>query len=304
MQLLCRCAAATNAAAAAAANVPLGERLARPPAWPWRLALNPMEWAALQRLAKEHTATASMSSCAADAVASIEEAMSGPGPGVGTTGVPRAVLFTPEEVSRSTVADPPQAVRDAVKASAAQAGTCRHVFLMSSDPAMLDSARAQRSISCGSPAVVCDFLEDWLAQIRAAHSAAVAAVSVGAPVRRGAHATALPGKGVRFSAVLDDGGTRHNYRGYSPPPARDDERTDSVGEPTAAPAEARPSPLKVARKREREGAALSGAWPLGEAPEPADDAADGLVLSPPPGFPTKRPHADPRAELAPKPVSL
>jgi hypothetical protein len=47
--------------------------------------------------------------CAGDAVSAIEEAMAGPGPGVGTTGVPRAVLFQPEEVSRSTVVDPPQA---------------------------------------------------------------------------------------------------------------------------------------------------------------------------------------------------
>ena len=76
--------------------------LPKPPVWPWRLVLNPAEWAELQRIAPT-------SECAAGAVAAIEEAMSGPGPGVGTTGVPRASFMQPEEMSRSVTLDPPQA---------------------------------------------------------------------------------------------------------------------------------------------------------------------------------------------------
>ena len=120
MTLLCRCAAASNAAAAATANVALGEKLPKPPVWPWRLALNPMEWAELQRIAPT-------SECAAGAVAAIEEAMSGPGPGVGTTGVPRASFLLPEEMSRSVTLDPPQArecAAESIDASCTDRLTC------------------------------------------------------------------------------------------------------------------------------------------------------------------------------------
>jgi hypothetical protein len=276
--------------------------------------------------------------CAGDAVSAIEEAMGGPGPGVGTTGVPRAVLFQPEEVSRSTVVDPPQArthrplscfdnavlltralamqvVRDAVKMSATQSGGCRHVLLMSSDPAILDSARQQRSISCGAPAAVCDFLEEWLAQVRGAHRAleasqrrdnghgdgaaaleGVASAEGGAAGAEDATPQRRKHKSVRFGPVLDDGGRRRGYRGYSPPPCTEEEAAAAAAGAQEEPPP-RTSPQVLSRKREREGAALS-ARPDSEPEDGADApaaaaASGGLLRGPPPGFPNKRQHTEP-----------
>ena len=280
MTLLCRCAAASNAAAAAAADVPLGEKLPKPPVWPWRLALNPAEWAELQRLAPS-------SECAAGAVATIEEALSGPGPGVGTTGVPRASLMQPEEMSRSVTLDPPQArehapllrgsqaeaclpqvVRDTVKMAAVYAAGCRMVFLMSCNPATLESARQQRSIVAGDPETVCAALQSWLTQIRSAHPGSkppAPAAEADAPMAEAASASAGASggrrRGVVFGAVVDDGGTRYGERGgYSAP------LEGHAGGGEAA-AEARPV-AKASRKREREGAALGAHH---------DDEADALA---------------------------
>jgi hypothetical protein len=357
--LLCRCAAATNAASAAASDVPLGDRLAKPPVWPWRLVLNPQEWAALQAAAKTVRVRACMpcaphatltqwhapraqlslvSARAAEAVATMEEAMTGPGPGVGTTGVPRVVLMQPEEVSRSTVSDPPQArsleafapwlsiscgtrltrlpaalqvVRDAVKMAATHAGGCRHVLLMSCDPAVLESARQQRSIVSGTPAAVCAFLRDWLVQIADAHRAidgqnaaangAAAAAAAASAAGGRALAEDMRGdrrsKAVRFSSVLDDGGTRRGYRGYSPPPETEGEAAGDAGGGEAGEAAAAP----VSRKREREGAALSARCDLPGSP-PREHGAPGFAhvlepqrsSEPPPGFPTQRLSPPPR----------
>jgi hypothetical protein len=204
-----------------------------------------------------------------------------------------------------------QVVRDAVKMSATQSGGCRHVLLMSSDPAILDSARQQRSISCGNPAAVCDFLEEWLAQVRGAHRAleatqrregvngvnsALAAVDVDAEAgAEGANVAPLPPprrKSVRFGAVVDDGGRRRGYRGYSPPPCTEEEAAAAAVGAQEEPA-ARTSP-QISRKREREGAALSARSP--EEPEDGADApaaAGGLMRGPPPGFPNKRQHTEP-----------
>ena len=275
MTLLCRCAAASNAVAAATANVALGEKLPKPPVWPWRLALNPVEWAELQRIAPTNE-------CAAGAVAAIEEAMSGPGPGVGTTGVPRASFMQPEEMSRSVTLDPPQArecvaaaidafrtipltcaalpqvVRDTVKMAAVYAAGCRLVFLMSCNPAILESARQQRSIVAGEPEAVCAALQSWLSQIRSSHpgskphvpAAAEGVVPALEAASSGGGAIGTRRKGVIFGAVVDDGGTRYGERGgYSAPV----EGHAGGGEAD----EARP---KASRKREREafeGAALS-----------------------------------------------
>ena len=258
MTLLCRCAAASNAASAASAVVPLGEKLPKPPVWPWRLALNPAEWAELQRLAPG-------SECAAAAVAAIEEALSGPGPGVGTTGVPRAALLQPDEMSRSVTLDPPQVVRDTVKMAAVYAAGCRLVFLMSCNPAILESARQQRSIVAGEPEAVCAALQSWLSQIRAAHPGSrlpAPAADAGAPAEA---PLAAPRRGVVFGTVVDDGGTRFGERGgYSAPL----EGHAGGGEGAA---EARPTP-KASRKREREGAAL-GAHHDDETDSPAADDA-------------------------------
>lgn len=258
--LLCRCAAASNAAAAATAVVPLGETLPKPPVWPWRLVLNPAEWAELQRLAPT-------SECAAAAVATIEESLSGPGPGVGTTGVPRAAIMQPEEMSRSITADPPQVVRDTVKTAAAYAAGCRMVFLMSSDATTLLSGQQQRSIVAGEPDEVCSALQSWLTQIRESHPGArlpaAAADAAAAPMAGAGHAAGARRKAVVFGAVVDDGGTRYGERGgYSAP---------LEGHAGGGEAEARPA-AKVSRKREREGAAL-GAHIEDEPDTPsADDA--------------------------------
>jgi hypothetical protein len=262
--LLCRCAAASYAAAAATAVVPLGETLPKPPVWPWRLLLNPAEWAELQRLAPT-------SETAAAAVATIEEALSGPGPGVGTTGVPRAAIMQPEEMSRSITADPPQVVRDTVKTAAAYAAGCRMVFLMSSDGTTLLSGQQQRSIVAGEPDEVCSALQSWLTQIRESHPGArllAAGDAAAAPMdEAGGDAQAASGarrKGVVFGAVVDDGGTRYGERGgYSAP---------LEGHAGGGEAESRPAAKTVSRKREREGAAL-GAHHEDEPDTPAADDA-------------------------------
>jgi hypothetical protein len=260
--LLCRCAAASNAAAAATATVPLGETLPKPPVWPWRLVMNPAEWAELQRLAPT-------SECAAAAVATIEESLSGPGPGVGTTGVPRAAIMQPEEMSRSITADPPQVVRDTVKTAAAYAAGCRMVFLMSSDGTTLLSGQQQRSIVAGEPDEVCSALQSWLMQIRESHPGvrlhAAAADAAAAPMNEaGGDARGARRKGVVFGAVVDDGGTRYGERGgYSAP---------LEGLTRGGEAEARPAAKVSSRKREREGAAL-GAHHEDEPDTPAADDA-------------------------------
>lgn len=171
LTLLCRCAAAANAAAAACARTPPGALLPKPCSWPWRLMLAPGEWAALR-------AAAPCSPYACEAVAAVEEALSGrPGPGVGSTGGPRAGLLSPEEQSRSAVADPPQQVRDAVKLAALHAHDCRHVFLMTTQPAVLESLRQQRSIQGGTPGECGLLFAQLLAQARAEARAPTAAAA-------------------------------------------------------------------------------------------------------------------------------
>ena len=259
MTLLCRCAAASNAAAAAAAVVPLGEKLPKPPVWPWRLALNPAEWAELQRLAPTNE-------CAAAAVATIEEALSGPGPGVGTTGVPRASLMQPEEMSRSVTLDPPQVVRDTVKMAAVYAAGCRLVFLMSCNPAILESARQQRSIVAGDPEAVCAALQSWLTQIRSSHPGAKPQPpAAGSTAPLAETASAARRRGVVFGAVVDDGGTRFGERGgYSAP----------LEGHAGGSADERPVAKASSWKREqREGAAL-GAHHEDEPDTPAADDAE------------------------------
>ena len=154
-----------------------------------------------------------------------------------------------------------QVVRDTVKMAAVYAAGCRLVFLMSCNPAILESARQQRSIVAGEPEAVCAALQSWLSQIRASHpgskphAASAAAESVAPALEAASSGGGTSGmrcRGVVFGAVVDDGGTRYGERGgYSPPV----EGHAGGGE---AVEEARPK--SASRKREREafeGAALS-----------------------------------------------
>ena len=152
-----------------------------------------------------------------------------------------------------------------MKLAAAHAGGCRHVLLMSCSAPVLEAARQQRSIVAGDPPAVCAFLRDWAAQtqeaVREVHRARTAALAAEATAAAAAAEAAAEEpqpppratKAVRFSAVLDDGGTRRGYRGYSPPPEGDADE----GAAAASAVDEQPRP---SRKREREGAALSAAW--------------------------------------------
>ena len=154
--------------------------------------------------------------------------------------------------------------------AAVYAAGCRLVFLMSCNPAILESARQQRSIVAGEPEAVCTALQSWLSQIRSAHPGSKPQVAADADAAAPMAKAASDGagarrKGVVFGAVVDDGGTRYGERGGYNAPL---EGHAGGGEGAEAPSPA----VKASRKREREGAAL-GAHVEDEADAPASDEA-------------------------------
>jgi hypothetical protein len=154
--LLSRCAAASNAADAATYGGGMHK------ACTWRLLLRPAEHAALSHVAKSAT-----SPYGSEAWAAYEEARTSPGPGVGAgAGVARAAVLSAAEVSRSTVADPPQELRDAIKVAAVHAADCRLVLLMTNRQDLLASLRHTKTVGGGTPAECFALLQRVLDQAR------------------------------------------------------------------------------------------------------------------------------------------
>ena len=190
----CHPAAAPGAAAAAAAPSPL-----------YKLVLSVPQLARLRSLAGFPAlgAIAAAPSShilspvqpgAASALAAVEAASCGPGPGVGCVGSPRFRTMCAEEASRSVVADPPQLVRDAVKLAARHVGGCRHVVCVAPPRSeALAAARLQRSIVAATPRQAVAFLEARLAEARAEGRRAAAAG--GAPRAAPAHTNGGGGGG-------------------------------------------------------------------------------------------------------------
>ena len=154
--LLSRCAAASNAVDAATYGGGMHK------ACIWRLLLRPAEHAALSHVAKSNT-----SPYGSEAWAAFEEARTSPGPGVGAgAGVARAGVLSATEISRSTVADPPQELRDAMKVAAVHAADCRLVLLMTHRQDLLASLRLTKTVAGGTPAECFALLQSVLDQAR------------------------------------------------------------------------------------------------------------------------------------------
>ena len=166
--LLTRCAAASNAATAAVYGGGT-HRLC----W-WRLMLSPSEHSALNHIAKSAT-----SPFGSEAWLAFEEARAVPGPGVGSAGVPRSGVLSPGDVSRSTVPDPPQALRDAMKVAALRAADCRLVLLMTNRPELQAALRGQRTVAGGSPAECFALMQGMLDQARREQQGAAAGAAGG-----------------------------------------------------------------------------------------------------------------------------
>ena len=198
LALLSRCAAASNAVDAATYGGAMHK------ACLWRLLLRPSEHAALSHVAKSNTSPYGF-----EAWAAFEEARTSPGPGVGAgAGVARAGVLSAAEISRSTVADPPQELRDAMKVAAVHATDCRLVLLMTHRPDLLAALRLTKTVAGGTPAECFALLHSVLDQARRqvllrggnagdgdvvdAPSAAVADETAGRKVRFSAEVESLP----------------------------------------------------------------------------------------------------------------